>query len=175
MTNTKQIRTEPIKNEWALRLIAASETKQSEKKCAKENYHLCTNFVRFGSAIYWVSPVQFEVEKAEDEEMRFTFIDRMECMRVSVCVCAKVIIRETISHHFSMDKHCDFVHRICVHSTFFRLPGTNQLLYYSTNTPASIDYIAKTSVCGGAAEVVEAAAAAEVRVFAINVLYLLCV
>lgn len=27
--------------------------KNQRKKCANENYHHCTNFVRFGSAIYW--------------------------------------------------------------------------------------------------------------------------
>lgn len=156
-----QHQTDPIKNEWANALNAAPETKQIEWKCARENYHLCTKFVRFGSAINWVSPLQFE-------GMRFTFLCGSNKMCASTCLCKSDNTRNYFSPFLWTNIAISCTEFACIpHSCAARSLQLHWFDFFSTNThTSSIDYIAKTSVGGGAAKV----AAAAVRVFAINVL-----
>lgn len=174
MTNTKQRQTKPImRNEWAHTLNAASKTKQSEKKMRERKLSSLHEFREIRKChLLRFHRFNLKLKRQQKKCDSLLWIERNVCVRVFVC--AKVIIREAISHHFSMDKHfaISCTEFACIpHSC---AAWNYQLLYYSTNTPWSIDYIAKTSVCGGAAEAA-AAATATARVFAINVLYLLCV
>lgn len=138
-----QYQTEAIKNVWAYTLLeAASKTKQSAKmECAKENYHLCTNFVRFGSAIYWSFTGSISNWNKTETKRNNTihFYGSIEiCEKVFLCALVRKWWYANLFLTILMDKRCNFARRIRIPHSCAAAGTTN--LFISTNIN-HIDYI----------------------------------